>query len=153
MRTRPSPAHLLALSTFVKLRRAVNTLGARLNAPMLRNHDLTESQLGVLEALYHLGPMPQTRLCGKLLVSGSNLVTVLDNLEKRGWVRRERDRDDRRVQIVNLTGRGRQVIVQAFPQHADNITELLGALTHEEQKQLGRLCRKLGLAARQQESS
>jgi MarR family 2-MHQ and catechol resistance regulon transcriptional repressor len=135
-----------ALDTFVKLRRAVNAIGARLNPALLRETGLTESQFGVLEALHHLGPMSQVRLCEKLLVSGSNLTTVLDNLERHGWVRRLADPEDRRAHRVELTPKGRNTIGRAFPPHAARITGLLANLTREEQAQLGRLCRKLGRA-------
>ena len=101
---------LQALDTFVKLRRAVNAIGARLKPALLRDTRLTESQFGVLEALYHKGPMTQVRLCGKLLLSGSNLTTVLDNLERSGCVRRLADPEDRRAHRIELTARGRAII-------------------------------------------
>ena len=142
----PSPGTARALDTFVKLRRAVNAIGARLNPALLKEHRLTETQFGVLEALYHKGPMAQARLCEKLLVSGSNLTTVADNLERRGWVRRAADPVDRRAHRVELTSTGRQIISRAFPGHAVRITEVLRHLTREEQAELGRLCRKLGRA-------
>jgi MarR family 2-MHQ and catechol resistance regulon transcriptional repressor len=141
-----SPGTARALDTFVKLRRAVNVIGARLNPALLREHRLTETQFGVLEALHHKGPMAQARLCEKLLVSGSNLTTVVDNLERRDWVRRLADPDDRRAHRVELTPTGRQIISRAFPGHATRITEVLQHLTREEQLELGRLCRKLGRA-------
>ena len=142
-----TPREVLALDTFIKLVRATSTLNSRLHGPILAEHGLTASQLGVLETLLHLGPMPQTRLCGKLLMSGSNLTTVIDNLERNAWVRRQRDTTDRRVQNVHLTDAGRSLIERVFPSHVARITESLGALTRDEQKELGRLCRKLGLAA------
>lgn len=145
---RPDPRTLLALGGFVKLRRAVNSLTARLNPVLLQGHGLTESQFGVLEALWHLGPMSQVRLCGKLLVSGSNLTTVIDNLEKRGLVRRDPDPEDRRAHLVRLTHEGLALIAEAFPGHAARIAALFAPLSTEEQRELGRLCRKLGLAAR-----
>jgi len=141
-----SPRDVLALDTFVKLARASGTVVGRLYAPLMRAHGITESQLGVLEALLHLGPMSQGQLCQKLLRSGSNLTTVVDNLERRGWVRRERG-DDRRVQMVHLTAEGRRTIERIFPDHVRHVAELFGALTADEQKELGRLCRKLGLAS------
>src|SRR4051794_31053249 len=95
-----TPREILALDSFVKLTRATNTLTGRLYGPLMREHGLTESQLGVLEALLHLGPMAQSQLCAKILRSGSNLTTVVDNLERNGWVRRERGAEDRRVQMV-----------------------------------------------------
>lgn len=146
---RPDPRTRLALGGFVKLRRAVNSLTGRLNPVLQQDHALTESQFGVLEALWHLGPMPQARLCEKLLVSGSNLTTVIDNLEKRELVRRAPNPDDRRAYLVTLTPAGRALVSEAFPAHAARVTALLGALTQEEQRTLARLCRKLGLAARQ----
>src|SRR5215213_5281188 len=133
---RGTPREILALDTFIKLVRATSTVNARLHGPMLAEHGLTASQLGVLETLLHLGPMPQTKLCGKLLMSGSNLTTVIDNLERHGWVRRERDTADRRVQNVHLTPDGRRLIDEVFPQHAARITETLGELTREEQREL-----------------
>lgn len=141
---RQDPATLLALGTFVKLRRAANTLTARLNPVLLRQHRLSESQFGVLEALWHLGPMPQARLCEKLLVSGSNLTTVIDNLEKRGLVRRDDNPDDRRAHLVRLSEKGRALVAATFPDHAARIRDLLGVLSAADQKQLGRLCRALG---------
>ena len=140
-----SQRDVVALDAFVKLVRAADTVTGRLYGPMQSEHGITESQLGVLEALYHLGPMAQTQLCGKILKSGSNLTTVVDNLERRGWVRRERDSADRRVQVVHLTAAGKRTIEHAFPDHVARIAELLCTLTRDEQKQLGRLCRKLGL--------
>lgn len=143
---RRDPATALALDTFVKLRRAVNSLSAGLNPELQRGGGLTESQFGVLEALWHLGPMPQARLCEKLLVSGSNLTTVIDNLERRGLVRRDPNPEDRRAYLVRLSGKGEALIARTFPDHAERVRVRLGALTQLEQKQLGRLCRKLGLA-------
>ena len=76
-----------ALDAYIKLRRAANTLSA-LEAAALREARLTESQFGVLEALYHLGPLRQTDLASKLLCSAGNLTTVVDNLERDGLVER-----------------------------------------------------------------
>ena len=61
-------------------------------------------------------------------------------------MRRERDADDRRIQIVHLTDDGRALIDRALPVHVERITALMGALEPDEQRELGRLCRKLGKA-------
>lgn len=139
----------LALDTLIKLMRATGTLGTRILGPLQREHGLTESQLGVLEALLHLGPLTQGQLCGKLLKSGSNLTTVLDNLERDGLVRRTRDTADRRVQNVSLTADGERVVREALPPHVARITDALAVLAPEEQVELGRLCRKLGVGLRE----
>jgi MarR family 2-MHQ and catechol resistance regulon transcriptional repressor len=136
----------LALSTYLKLTRASETLWNRL-APGLQGHELTPSQFGVLEALYHLGPMHQCELGERILKSSGNMTLVIDNLEKRGLVRRERSLEDRRFIQVHLTEDGERLTRRVFPMHADAITRQLAVLTQEEQRALGNLCRKLGAVA------
>jgi MarR family 2-MHQ and catechol resistance regulon transcriptional repressor len=136
-----------ALNAFIRLARSMNALQARLLPPLQKEFGLTESQLGVLEALFRLGPLPQGELCRKILRSGSNLTTVVDNLERGELVRRERDEHDRRVQVVHLTDRGRAVVSEASPAQAARIMDVMRVLSTEEQRELGRLCRKLGTAA------
>lgn len=141
-----SVREITALDTLIKLTRAADTVHARLYPRLLQQERLTVSQLGVLEALLHLGPLSQGDLCDKLLRSGSNLTTVIDNLEQRALVRRERDGADRRVQVVFLTDEGDATIRRVFPEHVHRVTSVFGVLTRDEQRQLAELCRKLGLA-------
>src|SRR4030095_10500497 len=100
-----SRAEMRTLDTFIKLTRCTNSILARL-AERNTIGDLTYSQFAVLEALYHLGPMNQSEVSHKVLKSGSNMTTVIDNLERDGLVRRERDAEDRRVIHVHLTESG-----------------------------------------------
>ena len=148
MGTKPRgpPEERRALDAYVKFVRAYDTIDSRLRSA-LREEGLTVSQLGVLEALMHIGPMVQSELAEKLLTSPSNLTTVLDNLERDGMVRRQRSTEDRRQVEVSLTSDGRELIEDVFPSHAQRITRLFGALDPEEQEELGRLCRKLGRGA------
>jgi MarR family 2-MHQ and catechol resistance regulon transcriptional repressor len=132
-----------ALDAFIKLNRAVETLGAQLGRA-LAAHRLTEGQFAILEALLHLGAMNQRELGRKVLRSNANVCTVLENLEKGGLVRRERGADDRRIMNVSLTADGRALIERIFPPHAATIAEMLAILTDEEQEQLAALCKKLG---------
>lgn len=132
-----------ALDAYTKLVRAMESVKSALRPPLLED-GLTGGQLGVLEALLHLGPMIPSELADKLLTSRSNLTTLIDNLERDGLVRRERSQEDRRQIEVSLTDEGRELIEDVFPQHAKRITELMGELEPDEQEQLGRLCRKLG---------
>ena len=134
-----------ALDTFIKLTRAMETLGSQLQKN-LAAHELTLPQLGVLEALLHLGAMSQSELGRKLLRSNPNMTALLDTLERNGWIQRERSPEDRRVVVVSLTREGQRVIEKAFPAHAARIAELMGALSAEEQQVLGQLCKKLGLS-------
>jgi MarR family 2-MHQ and catechol resistance regulon transcriptional repressor len=107
---------------------------------------MTIPQLAVLEALLHLGPLCQRDLGGKMLRSGGSVTTLVDHLERKGWVRRARRAEDRRMIDVELTPAGRRVIERVFPAHVRHLREAFGELTAGEQEELGRLCRKLGLA-------
>ena len=138
-----SQKEVLALNTLIKLTRATDSVMAR----MFRRGtlgDITPTQFGVLEALLHLGPLCQGEISNKLLRSGGNITLVIDNLEKHGLVRRERDADDRRLVRVSLTKEGEALIGRIFPEHVKVIAEEMNTLTADEQKQLGALCKKLG---------
>jgi MarR family 2-MHQ and catechol resistance regulon transcriptional repressor len=142
-RYKGTKAEVRALDAFIKLVRAANSVGTSL-AAAYTDAGLTESQFGVLEALLHLGPLHPGDLAAKLLRSSGNLTLVLDNLEKRGLVRRERGTADRRFITVHLTPEGRSLIAGLFPRHVSDVVGRFGVLTAAEQEELGRLCRKLG---------
>lgn len=137
----------LALDAYIKLMRSTVAVNARLFPILQAEFGITTSQLGVLEALAHLGPMRHCELAGKLLVSPSNLTTVLDNLERDGLVKRERDQADRRVSMTSLTAAGVDRLAAFFPAHVARLVQAMSGLEPDEQAELGRLCRKLGRAA------
>jgi MarR family 2-MHQ and catechol resistance regulon transcriptional repressor len=134
---------LRALNAYINLARASDSLLGRMSAGLERN-GLTMGQFGVLETLLHLGPMCQRGLGEKLLRSGGNITLVVDNLEKHGWVWRERQRDDRRMIMIHLTLEGRKLIEGVFPEHARAIKKEMSVLKPQELESLRRLCRKLG---------
>ncbi len=133
---------MLALDTFVKLLRAGETISGDVHRA-LKAENLTVSQFGVLEALYHIGPMCQRDLAEKILKSTGNITTVIDNLEKRQLVVRNRDMKDRRFFRIALTEKGEKRIRAIFPDHAERIEKRMATLTSAEKKTLGRLCKKL----------
>lgn len=145
-----SAEEVLALDSYIKLSRAFETVTTVINAH-LQNYDLTISQFGVLEALFHLGPMQPGQLAAKILKSSGNLTLVIDNLVKRGLVTRQRRADDRRRIDIHLTREGQALIEAIFPSHAVIVAEKMGVLTADEQTQLAALCRKLGLGNMMQE--
>jgi MarR family 2-MHQ and catechol resistance regulon transcriptional repressor len=138
-----SRAELRTLDTFIKLTRCANSLLGRL-AERNTIGDLTWSQFAVLEALYHLGSLTQGEISAKVLKSGSNMTTVIDNLERDGLVRRERDTQDRRLIHVHLTDEGCGKVEAVLPGHVAALVEELSVLSPKEQETLGELCRKLG---------
>jgi MarR family 2-MHQ and catechol resistance regulon transcriptional repressor len=132
-----------ALNTYTKLMRAAESITARTHRH-LSSKGLTISQFGVLEALYHLGPLSQKQIGQKILRSRGNITMIIDNLEKRGLVMRKRDKEDRRVFIIHLTDEGNKLISKIFPPHATKISDEMSILSVAEQEMLGGLCKKLG---------
>jgi len=132
-----------ALNAFIKLQRSAESVSVRIHAVL--PEALTITQFGVLEAIFHLGPLCQSELAEKLLKSGGNLTLVVDNLEKAGHVLRERDTSDRRFVVVKLTPKGQSFIEALFPKVVANVTREMGALSSTELADLGRLCKKIGL--------
>ena len=142
-----SAKQTVALDAFISLMRAHMAVTQTLTSSAAFG-DLTVSQFGVLESLFHLGPLTQKALAKKILRTPGNLVMVIDNLVRAGLVLKERSTTDRRVIEISLTPSGREKIGRLFPSHATFVQEAMAALTQEEQKELKALCRKLGLGQR-----
>jgi len=132
-----------ALNAFIKLTRAAEAINDYVNAH-LREYKLTVSQFGVLEVIYHLGPLQTGELGQKILKSSGNMTLVIDNLEKRGLVRRQQRADDRRCIEIHLTAAGQALIEEIMPSHVAGVVQTFSVLTPKEQQQLGTLCRRLG---------
>jgi len=141
---RGSAIESLALDAFIKFSRANAAFEARLLGRRTLG-DLTLTQFAVLEALYHLGSLCQGELSHKVLKSTGNMTLVLDNLERHKLVRRVRSLDDRRMIRIELTPAGKACIEEVLPQHVAAIVEEISVLSPQEQAELGRLSKKLGL--------
>ena len=71
------------------------------------------------------------------------LARMLENLETRGWILRERSKLDRRVVSLSLTEAGRAELILTMPTVLEELNLALGAFTHAEADQLTQLLRKL----------
>jgi MarR family 2-MHQ and catechol resistance regulon transcriptional repressor len=130
-----------AVGAYVKLNRATKAMLAFVERRVAAA-GLTLTQLGVLEAILHKGPMHQRELGRKVLTSAGNLTDVIDKLEARCLVRRDR-RDGRSVQVA-LTEAGRALIEGLFPQHAGDIAACFDPLSPAEVATLDGLLRRVG---------
>ncbi len=142
-----SKKEINALNTFIKLLRSAETLTSKIKNE-LSKYNLTESQFGVLDALFHSGPLKQTDIGKKILKSGGNITMVIDNLEKEGFVQRQRGENDRRLFMIHLTSAGRNKIKFVLPELVKIIKNYFSILKESEQKDLQRLCKITGLQSR-----
>ena len=144
-----TPEEKAALDAYIKVWRAAHAMEVRANRHLAAHH-LTISQFGVLEALYHLGPLSQRGLADKILRSSGNLTMVIDNLERGGLVQRQRSEHDRRIMTVSLTPPGLALIEALLPRHVQNVMQVFAALSPAELTQLAELSKRLGLSLREE---
>ena len=139
-----TPDEVRSLNAYIGLIRAADSLGARLYRRLIASN-LSLSQFAALDVLFHLGPLSPHEIAHKMLKSSGNITMVVDNLEKRGFVRRERQTRDRRVVQIFLTDEGRALIARLLPQAVETIKQELSVLSEGEKENLRDLCRRVGL--------
>lgn len=86
---------------------------AGLTATALAPSGITGRQLAVLIAINGAAPLSQAEAAGRLGVDRTTMVALIDELEEAGLVRRQRDPEDRRKNVVVLTGTGRATLTAA----------------------------------------
>lgn len=101
------------------------------------NHD---QQSAVMELLCDQGAMNQKELQQKLGVKPGSVSELISKLEAKGLVERERDPQDRRKVVLNLTDRGRKV---AEIHRERPVETLFTALDEQERQQLTKILEKL----------
>ena len=105
--------------------------------------DLTAPQFYVLATIGYAGGMPFSNIGEKMMVTVSNLTGIVDRLEEKGLVVRERDSRDRRVVRVMLTDKGGKLYKNTIPLFEKSISEVFSPLGKPQQKELASLLRRL----------
>jgi MarR family transcriptional regulator, 2-MHQ and catechol-resistance regulon repressor len=144
--TAHEPEVATALKLWVVLARSYDAVERHSQADISRN-GLTVGEFGILEALYHKGPMLLGEVQRRVLVSSGGITYLVDRLEKRGLVERRECAEDRRARYAALTPEGEVFIARIFPGHAACIRNAITGLSLEEQEQAIRLLRRLGRSA------
>ena len=142
----PSEQRATALKLLVVLARANVAVQAHLHANVAE-YGLTLTEFGILEVLYHKGPLLLGEVQKRILVSSGGVTYLVDRLEQKGLVERRACPEDRRARYAALTAEGEALIARIFPAHAGLIEEVMSALTLDEQRQATNLLRRLGRAA------
>lgn len=137
-----------SLELFIVLSRAYAWVNAHAVRD-IRRTGLNPTEFGILEVLYHLGPLPLQQIGEKILISSGNITYVVDKLEQKQLLVRKPSVHDRRVIFAELTPQGQALLADFFPQHTQAIRTAMSGLSPEEQMQAVQLLRKLGLAAQE----
>lgn len=101
---------------------------------MLADVGITEQQWRVLRVLNEGGAMEPTRIAEESCLLLPSLTRILQKLEERGLIGRQRDEADKRKQIVQITPAGSQVIAENLQTSIalnDQVRTRLGAERYE----------------------
>lgn len=132
----------LNLKALIALTRSTQSVQRR-EQRTIKEGGLTVSQFAVLEILYHKGDLKVCEIIEKALSTGGNMTVVIDNLVKEDLVRRCIDPKDRRVNLISITDKGKNLISKIFPKHLANINDIFDPLTKDEKENLIILLKKL----------
>lgn len=139
----PGPDESRALKLWVVLARAYAAVEAHARSD-IEQQGLTLAEFGVLETLYHKGPMLLGEVQRRILVSSGGITYLVDRLEEKGLVERRDCPDDRRARFAALTAAGEALIAEIFPRHIARIDEAVAGLDCTEQELAIQLLRSLG---------
>lgn len=108
--------------------------------------ELSEGDYGILAPLRRAGApyqlTPSDLAKARMMTSGG-LTPALDRLQRRGWIERTPNPDDRRSMLVGLTSGGKELVDRAMDVHAAAEHDLVGHLSPTKQRQLKTLLREL----------
>ena len=105
------------------------------------------SDFGVLEILLNKGPLPVNAIGPNVDLTPGSISVAVDRLFAKGLVTRVESTEDRRVRIVALTPRGRDLIVSAFREHSGQMKKVFSELSLEELRGLEMTLKKVGKRA------
>jgi DNA-binding MarR family transcriptional regulator len=108
---------------------------------------LTPREAGAIRVLGRDPGIGQRELADRLGTVPARLVALLDELETRGLVRRERSATDRRNNTLWLTAEGERVLGELRGIAQAHQREILGPLDDEERQALAAILLKLSAAS------
>ena len=108
---------------------------------------LGNSDFRVLEVLLHKGPLPVNTIGPMVDLTPGSISIAVDRLVAKDLVSRVESVDDRRVRIVALTPRGKDLIVSAFRKHSGQMRRVFSELSPEELRGLEVTLKRLGKRA------
>lgn len=108
---------------------------------------LSVNEFAALEALHTKGTLTTQNLIKYVLIPNSSMTHVLDTLEKKSLIIREKDEEDRRIQYIRLTTQGYEIFESVYSKHFEHMRTLFDVLTDEEETRIHTILKKLGLAA------
>ena len=122
------------LNAFIEQFREIQPKFARLFTRMLARAGLTQPQYAVLLELTQSSPEPMTMtaISHKLFISKPAVTSLVDRLEKKKYLKRLNDPDDRRVSLLQIQPKGKNTAEKMRARILDLITDAAKPFTNGE---------------------
>ena len=122
-----------SLRLWIKMLMTTTIIEKKVRLFLKDNCNTTLPRFDVMAALYREdGKISMSRLSEKLLVSNGNVTGVISRLIEDGLVVRETDPNDRRIQYVALSERGRSTFLKTAAMHEQLIDSIFGEIADSE---------------------
>ncbi|SAL26937.1 MarR family transcriptional regulator [Caballeronia choica] len=112
--------------------RTVHRLYDAQGQKILDRENLAIAHWYYLRVLAERGELNQLELSKRVGIASTTAVPALDNLEKRGFVQRTRDPNDRRKYFINLQDEGKRLVDEMLPELTDMISASLDGITQKD---------------------
>ncbi len=118
----------------------------------LEETGLDDTDFRILEALLNKGPLPVNTIGPKVNLTPGSISVAVDRLLDRGLVSRVESHQDRRVRVVSLTPKGKELIAPVFRKHAVEIRQMFADASPKEVRSLETILKKIGKRAERLET-
>src|ERR1700747_578106 len=108
---------------------------------------IDETDFRILEVLLNKGPLPVNTIGPKVNLTPGSISTAVERLVERDLVSRVESSEDRRVRVVSLTAKGKELIAPIFRKHASEIRNVFADASPKELRALEATLKKLGKRA------
>ena len=115
----------------------------RYSSESVRQYGLTHAQFDIIATLGNTSGMNYKELGERTLITKGTLTGVIERLEQKGLVLRERSLDDKRSYFVRLTDSGDAVFRDVFPKVIDHGKQLFAGFSDAEFDEVDGALRKL----------
>ena len=113
----------------------------------LEETGIDDTDFRILEVLLNKGPLPVNTIGPKVNLTPGSISTAVDRLVERDLVSRVESPEDRRVRVVSLTPKGKELIAPIFRKHAAEIRKVFADASPKELRALEATLKKIGKRA------
>lgn len=111
----------------------------------IKDYDFDINEFSVFEIIYHKERLMINEIKDNILIANSSLSYILNKLETKKLIEKEKCETDKRITYIKLTNKGLDLATNIFPNHYKNLKNIFNVLTKEEKESLVNITKKLGL--------